>query len=210
MFPIAAPLMDEAPSGEDLVARAQLGDLQAFEGLCRQVEPRLLRQAIVWCGNESLAGELVQETLVEAWKCLHRYNGHCQFFTWVCAILHHRNLSYLRRNRLCSLFSASSADPDEAQRILQRQPDLTAGPDEAVTNREQAEMIRRCIARLPPKQQQVILLRFFVDNSIEGIAAALRCSTGTVKSRLFHALENLRRMRCLNQLDQLPPESPAL
>ena len=210
MFPIAAPLVDEAPSCEDLVARAQLGDLQAFEALCRQIGPRLLRQAIVWCGNESLAGELVQETLVEVWKCMHRYNGHCQFFTWVCAILHHRNRSYLRRNRLFSLFSASFADPEEAQRILQRQPDLAPGPDEAVTNHEQAEMIRRCIHRLPPKQQQVILLRFFVDNSVEGIAAAVGCSVGTVKSRLFHALENLRRMRCLNQLDPLFPETPGL
>lgn len=202
--------MEQAPTGEDLVARAQRGDPRAFEALCRQVEPRLRRQAILWCGNESLAGELVQETLVEVWKCLHRYNGHCQFFTWVCAILHHRNRSYLRRNRLFSLFNASSADPDEAQRILQRQPDLAPGPDEAVTNHEQAELIRRCISRLPPKQQQVILLRFFVDNSIEGISAAVGCSTGTVKSRLFHALENLRRMRCLNKKDNHPPEIPGL
>jgi RNA polymerase sigma-70 factor (ECF subfamily) len=198
--------MEQPPTGEDLVARAQGGDPRAFEALCRQVEPRLLRQAIVWCGNESLAGELVQETLIEVWKCLHRYNRRCQFFTWVCAILHHRNRSYLRRKRLLSLFTPSSRDQDEVQRILQQQPDFAPGPDQAVTDREKSELIRRCISRLPPKQQQVILLRFFVDNSIEGIAAAVGCSTGTVKSRLFHALENLRRMRCLNEQDTHPPE----
>jgi RNA polymerase sigma-70 factor (ECF subfamily) len=202
--------MEQAPSGEDLVARAQGGDPSAFEALCQQVEPRLLGQAIVWCGNESLARELVQETLVEVWKCMHRYNGSCQFFTWVCAILHHRNRSYLRRKKLFSLFTASFRDPDESQRILQQQPDFAPGPDQTVTNREQAELIRWCISRLPPKQQQVILLRFYVDNSIEGIAAAVGCSTGTVKSRLFHALENLRRMRCLNEQYNHPPEIPVL
>src|SRR5439155_12223354 len=42
---------------------------------------------------------------------------------------------------------------------------------------------------LPAKHERVIYLRFYVDDSLEGIAAALGCSVGTVKSRLFHALE---------------------
>jgi len=45
----------------------------------------------------------------------------------------------------------------------------------------------------------VIYLRFYVDNSLEGIAAALGCSVGTVKSRLFHALDKLRGMSILSR-----------
>ena len=56
----------------------------------------------------------------------------------------------------------------------------------------------RCIQTLPARHQQVIYLRFYVDNSLESIAAALGCSVGTVKSRLFHALEKLRKMNALN------------
>jgi RNA polymerase sigma-70 factor (ECF subfamily) len=41
----------------------------------------------------------------------------------------------------------------------------------------------------------VVYLRFYVDDSLEGIAAALGCAVGTVKSRLFHALEKLRGMK---------------
>lgn len=48
--------------------------------------------------------------------------------------------------------------------------------------------------KLPKKHRDVVYLRFYVDNSLEGIAAALNCSVGTVKSRLFHALEKLRKM----------------
>jgi len=51
---------------------------------------------------------------------------------------------------------------------------------------------------LPAKHQQVIYLRFYADDSLEGIAAALGCSMGTVKSRLYHALDKLRGMNALN------------
>lgn len=58
--------------------------------------------------------------------------------------------------------------------------------------------MRKCIASLPVKHQQVIFLRFYVDDSLEGIAVALGCSVGTVKSRLFHALDKLRGMNAMN------------
>lgn len=58
--------------------------------------------------------------------------------------------------------------------------------------------MRACIQALPAKQQQVIYLRFYADDSLEGIAAALGCSVGTIKSRLFHALNRLRGMNTLN------------
>jgi RNA polymerase sigma-70 factor, ECF subfamily len=60
-------------------------------------------------------------------------------------------------------------------------------------------LVHQCIRALPQKHQDVIYLRFYVDNSLEGIAAALGCSLGTVKSRLFHALEKLRSMNVLKE-----------
>lgn len=58
--------------------------------------------------------------------------------------------------------------------------------------------MRACIRALPARHQHVVHLRFYADDSLEGIAAALGCSVGTVKSRLFHALEKLRGMNALN------------
>src|SRR5262249_29995643 len=54
------------------------------------------------------------------------------------------------------------------------------------------------IQALPPKHQQVVYLRFYVNHSLEEIAAALGCSVGTVKSRLFRALDKLRTMNVLH------------
>ena len=56
--------------------------------------------------------------------------------------------------------------------------------------------------RLPDIHREVIHLRFFVEDSMERIAAALDCSVGTVKSRLFNALEKLNAMAEIQQIAQ--------
>jgi RNA polymerase sigma-70 factor (ECF subfamily) len=77
--------------------------------------------------------------------------------------------------------------------------DNANAPDHAFETREEAALIRKCVESLPPKHQQVIFLRFYTEDSLEGMAAALGCSVGTVKSRLFHALEKLRKMNALRE-----------
>jgi RNA polymerase sigma-70 factor, ECF subfamily len=189
-----------APDAAGLLAAARAGDAEAFGELCRDYETRLLRQAIALCGEELLAEELAQETLVEAWKSLARYHGRCQFFTWLCAILLNRYRNTLRAKRPLPF----SAFPEQAQDEFENRAAPWLGPeplpDETAEHREEAALVRQCIDALPPKHQQVIYLRFYVEDSLEGIAAALGCSVGTVKSRLFHALEKLRRMNAFAPL----------
>ena len=60
---------------------------------------------------------------------------------------------------------------------------------------ETSARLRQCLEMLPEKHRQVILLRFFEDASLPDMAAVLGCSIGTVKSRLYHALEKLRKMK---------------
>lgn len=179
----------EAPDSRNLLDRARAGDADAFCELCRVHETRLLRQAIALCGNSSVAEDLAQDTLVEAWKCLRRYNGKCQFFTWLCAILLNRYRNTLRFQRARPQSASDNEQADTA--------DPANTPDLAIETREEAALLRKCVELLPHKHQQVIYLRFYAEDSLEGVAAALGCSVGTVKSRLFHALERLRKMNAL-------------
>jgi RNA polymerase sigma-70 factor (ECF subfamily) len=167
---------------------------EAFGEICRIHGTRLLRQAVALCGNRTLAEDLAQDTLVEAWKCLRRYNGRCQFFTWLCAILLNRYRNALRGNRLRPASTLGVRAQDEFEKHTGNLTDHAALPDQAVERREQAVLVRQCVQALPAKHQQVIYLRFYVDDSLEEIAAALGCPVGTVKSRLFHALDKLRKM----------------
>jgi RNA polymerase sigma-70 factor (ECF subfamily) len=158
-----------------------------------------MRQAMALCGNEGLAEDLAQDTLVEAWRCLRRYNGRCQFFTWLCAILLNRYRNTVRQRRPLPFSAFGEPDKNVLVNALGQLATHESRPDEAVQRREQAALVQQCIQALPAKHQQVIHLRFYVDSSLESIAAALGCSVGTVKSRLFHALDKLRAMNVLRE-----------
>jgi len=190
-----------AADSSDLLARAQAGDAESFCALCRVHETRLLRQALQLCGDAMLAEDLAQETLFAAWKSIGRFDERCQFFTWLCAILLNRYRNVLRltlRQKRPVTFSAlADSETDSAQRRLENVADTNPSPAQLAEQAEQTAFVRRCLERLPTKQREVVYLRFYVNDSLEGIAAALNCSTGTVKSRLYHALEKLRRMKSI-------------
>ena len=188
----------ESRSTQSLLDRAQAGDAEAFCELCRTYATPLLRQAMRVCGNPAFAEDLAQDTLVEAWKCLSRYNGRCRLFTWLCAILLNRYRNTIRQKHPLPLSSLQSKDQDEFQIGLAQLIDADSPPDEAAQVREQVALVLQCVQALSPKYQQVIYLRFYVDDSLESIAAALGCSVGTVKSRLFRALDKLRAMHSLD------------
>jgi RNA polymerase sigma-70 factor (ECF subfamily) len=187
----------EGPDTRSLLEGARSGDAEAFGEVCRIHEARLFRQAMTLCGNPTTAEELAQDTLVEAWKSLHRYNGRCRFFTWLCAILLNRHRNNLRRKDPQFLSTLPESRDDRLPTIMESEVDGGPAPDEQARIREQAALVLACLRALPAKHQQVIYLRFYVDQSLEGIASALGCSLGTVKSRLFHGLEKLRQMRAL-------------
>jgi RNA polymerase sigma-70 factor (ECF subfamily) len=191
----------EMPDTLSLLDQAQAGDAEAFGEVCRAYETRLLRQAMTLCGNPALAEDLAQDTLVEAWHCLNRYHGRCQFFTWLCAILIHRHRNTVRKRNPLPFSAFARRDREEFQNRMDSVAAAEALPDQAAQLREQAAWLRNCIHTLPAKHQQVIFLRFYVDDSLEGIAAALGCSVGTVKSRLFHALDKLRALNSMRAPD---------
>jgi len=193
---IPAATEPEASDSPLLLERAQAGDTEAFCELCRLHETRLLRQAASLCGNAIAAEDLAQETLIEAWKCLSRYNRRCRFFTWLCAILLNRYRNTLRERRPLP-FSALADSQSGGNDPLEKFPDAQAWPDQVAEAHDRAALVRKCIQALAPKHQQVVYLRFYVDDSLDAIAAAVGCSVGTVKSRLFHALDKLRTMRAI-------------
>jgi RNA polymerase sigma-70 factor (ECF subfamily) len=208
MFSLNLAFAETAPpEASGLLEQARAGDAEAFGEVCRMYETRLLCQAMALCGRASLAEDLAQDTLVEAWKCLRRYNGQCQFFTWLCAILLNRYRNTVRERRPVPFSAFSEQDRHEFEHSFGRVADPDSLPDEAAQRRERASLLRSCIEALPAKQQQVIHLRFYVDDSLGGIAAALGCSVGTVKSRLFHALDKLRGMNALSEQRGNPTEA---
>jgi RNA polymerase sigma-70 factor, ECF subfamily len=179
------------------LSRARTGDADAF---CRLIEPlqtRLLRQAAALSGDLSAAEDLVAETLVEAWKSLARYDESCRFSTWLYAILLHRHQKWTRRalSRPVALAWLPVGERDPLVARQENVPSPEPSPSEDAARHENSALMRECVARLPEKHRRIILLRFFEDASLPDMARVLGCPVGTVKSRLHHALEKLRKIK---------------
>src|SRR5687767_13227106 len=81
--------------------KAQVGDVEAFAEWIKPFESRLFREALALCRHEADADDLTQQTLIEAWKSLPRFNpATCRFSTWLYSILLHRHHKMLRSARV--------------------------------------------------------------------------------------------------------------
>jgi RNA polymerase sigma-70 factor (ECF subfamily) len=109
----------------------------------------------------------------------------------------HRYYKSVRRarSRLLSLAWLPFFEARNLHEQHEKQPSSEPSPAEAVTQTEASVQLRQCIEMLPEKHRQIILLRFYEDASLPDMSVVLGCSVGTVKSRLHHALEKLRKMK---------------
>ena len=175
-----------APDNE-FIRRAQAGDGRAFQRLAELHTESLYRSALGMCRDRHNAEDIVQETLIEAWRSLGRFDSRCRFSTWLYGILRHRFLKTCR-HRSDGQLASLNGDPFET--LTQK----SLGPESLFQMSEDAERVHRAVAGLPDKHRQVIELRFFADASLDDIAAVLDVPLGTVKSRLHHGLEKLRQL----------------
>jgi len=173
----------------ELVTLARDGDVEAFSRLMEQHQPRLMGQALAFCGDLQLAQDLVQETMIAAWKSLRRYDGSCRLFTWLYVIL-------LRQRRRALRWSARRLPLPTLEQVTSGpRHEPTTVDDGEIPDAAESELLRAMVAALPARHREVIRLRFYAQASEAEMAAALGISHGTVKSRLYHALEKLRRMK---------------
>lgn len=180
----------------DLITRAQTGDAAAFSALALKHGERLRRTALTLCRDAHLAHDLAQETFAEAWRSLARFDGRCRFTTWLHGILVHRSHKAVRyaasRPRLLAPNDAPQPEGIDFR-----------SPAAAAQQREGAAALHAAVNDLPEEHRAVIELRFFADLPLDEVAAALDVPLGTVKSRLHHALEKLRRMNLLVNFSSL-------
>lgn len=169
----------------ELIDRAKAGEAIAFERLAEQHAARLWRCALALSKDSHWAEDLAQETLVEAWRSLARFDGRCRFSTWLYGVLRHRFLKG-RRHQSAAAQCATDA--------LGQTPSAESTPDRLAEESEDARRVRGAVSRLPDEHRLVVELRFFAGATLDEIASAVGCPLGTVKSRLHHGLEKLRKM----------------
>ena len=182
-----------------LIARAQVGDQDAFAVLVQRYQRQVYNLALRMLRDDDEASEATQEAFLAAWQHLKGFRQEARFATWLYRITYHHCLKVSECRRRDSVaraeLSATTARLYSPEGRMSAESALAA-------ERELRETVRDEIALLPPKYRAVLVLRHLQDLSYEEIADVMRVPIGTVKTQLFRArmqlkerLEGLERAR---------------
>jgi len=165
----------------ELVSRAQVGELAAFEELVRRHQRGLFSYLYRMCRNTSDAEEMAQVAMVKAWEKLGSFRGASSFKTWLYRI--GTNLCFNLRTR---------RKPTEELLETMAAPDA-ARPEQAYQQKVREEVVQRALARLPADQRAALVLSVYQDMSYREIADTMGKTVRAVDSLLFRAKTNVRK-----------------
>ena len=164
-----------------LLRRVALQDRQAFEELYNAYHRRLSRFLMRLAPRYDFAEEIINDTFWVVWCKAGEFRGASQVSTWIMGIAYRRALRALRDERQSSALDRRLGAEEFAE---------SDGADEI---RDNQDWIARGLLELPEEQRLALELAYFMGHSCEEIATITGCPVGTVKARMFHAREKLRR-----------------
>jgi RNA polymerase sigma factor (sigma-70 family) len=182
-----------APAGDlILVRRAQTGDFSAFDDLVQRYQERIYATVYHMTSNHEDANDLTQETFIKAYRALASFKGDSSFFTWVYRIAVNKTINFLktRKNKihlsLNDLDFNAEHDPELVAFVSDKTPRRDIGLSEL------QEKLNEAMQRLSDVHRLVVTLHDVQGMSHEEISKIMDCNTGTVRSRLFYARQQLQ------------------
>jgi RNA polymerase sigma-70 factor (ECF subfamily) len=149
-----------------------------FQALCQALRPDLLRFAFWLSRDRSLAEDVVQETLLRAWKAQDSLLDEAAAKPWFLTIIRREYARTFERKRLVTV------DIDEL--VAREEPMFAAEQTEEIAE------IRRAMLRLPDEYREPLVLQVLMGYSTAEIASELELSNAAVLTRLFRARQQLR------------------
>jgi len=171
--------MSESDSA--LAARARTGDRAAFEELVRRTARLVYARLYLETGDAHRAEDLLQETLLQAFRSIHRLDNPAGFRAWLLTIAHNtltdaaRRDSRLKRTPTPLAASRSQASP----------------PDEVLRS-ESRDQVLAVLRSLPEEYRMPLTLRFIAGADYETISTQLGLTNGSLRGLLHRGLKMLR------------------
>ena len=183
-------------SENELIRRAQGGDVEAFCRLAREYERRVYALALHYCRRPEDAEDLSQEVWLNAFRSLAGFRFESSFHTWLRRIMVNAFLNHRRSETLTRDEVKTSVRLDSLEEMLGEQtltPGLAdAGAEDDYQRRILAGSVMRALGELTEQQRLIFLLKHREGMTGQEIADSLGCSAGTVKKSLFRSVEKLR------------------
>ncbi|MBP2268509.1 RNA polymerase sigma-70 factor (ECF subfamily) [Pseudarthrobacter sp. PvP004] len=170
-----------------LAGRAADGDTAAFEALARRYGPLMRATARRLTGTMADADDVVQETLMQAWKQLDSLREPAAVKGWFLRIVATRSIDHLRKRR-----NHEALDDMENRNGAPGGP-RTQDPESSAVNASRVAALKSALAQLPEEQRRCWVLKEFNEMSYEEIALTLNISPTSVRGRLARARIALAR-----------------
>ncbi|HSH94318.1 MAG TPA: sigma-70 family RNA polymerase sigma factor [Roseimicrobium sp.] len=176
----------------ELVRRAKDGEMDAYDTLVRRYQERIYATVYHMTSNHDDANDLAQDAFIKAYQALKSFKGDSSFFTWVYRIAVNKTINFLKQRRhkghmsLNDLDFHAEHDPDLVQLVSDKTPRREAGLAEL------QQKLNEAIQKLSEPHRLVVVLHDIQGLSHEEIGKIMDCNTGTVRSRLFYARQQLQ------------------
>jgi RNA polymerase sigma-70 factor (ECF subfamily) len=184
------PAGQHAPGPADaeasLIARAQAGDIRAFERLSGAYADRVFMLLLQLLGDRSESEDVAQEVMLRAWQGITRFRGQSSYFTWLYRIaVNEANRALEKRARRPAGVSIGAHE-------LQLPASPAHEPSRQAENSELRRALGQALAQLPPELRTAIVLRDVEGLSTQEAADIAGVSRAAFKSRLHQARLRVR------------------
>ena len=182
-----------------------------FEEIVERYHAKVFQLVYRYTGDYEEASDLTQDTFVRAFNAWSEFRGESQVFTWLYRIalnLCHNQQKRLQRRRSMERWSLDSAPDDDFEgRTPLEVADDRPLPLQLLEGDEMRHRLRAALLQLPDNYRTVIVLRDIEGLTYEEIARVTDSTLEAIKSRLFRARQNLRRLLEPYMNGQLTPET---
>ena len=167
-----------------LITKVREGNEDMFGLLVLRYQPKLLGFFYRMTGSLEEAEDLSQETFINVYFNLKKFDTSKEFYPWLFTIAHHLAVNRYHRNNKIRLI-----DIEKIPEIEDKQDVL-----DNVMRRESKDLIHRVLSSLRGEYRSVLELRYLKEQSYQEIARSLQVPLNTVKSRLFRAKALVSKM----------------
>ncbi len=164
---------------ERLIKQFQEGDRHAFDELVKRYKDRLHNFVYRYMNNQTLAEDVVQETMIKLYTHKHYYKPIAKFSTWIYTIAKNLALTELRKNKRKRTQSMWN-NRGELIDIKSNEESL----ENKIQNELAVEELNKCLDEIPENFRIAVVLRDFQELSYQEISKILEIPIGTIKSRI--------------------------
>jgi RNA polymerase sigma-70 factor, ECF subfamily len=167
------------------------GDRRAlFESLARSTHKQAFALAYRLTGNASEAEDLVQESMIRAFRFFHRYDDALPFSSWLYRIMSNTHIDMVRRRGRLRTTSLDQGGSDRTS--TWEIADRNSSPDRLMLDDALEEPMQAGLLSMTPEFRTAVLLADVEGMAYEEIAEIMGTSIGTVRSRIHRGRKQLR------------------